>query len=75
LEEDMTVSSAQDHNQLFRRLERSTSLIVRHPDFPGKAEAIKRCRDDIEDRFHQGMLTSEQRGYLLSILDGDDMLD
>jgi hypothetical protein len=71
----MTVSSARDYTQLFRRLERSTTLIVRHPDFPGKAEAIGRCRDDIEDRFHQGLLTDEQRSRLLSILDGDDLFD
>jgi hypothetical protein len=71
----MTVSSAHDHGQLFRRLERSTILILRHPEFPGKADAIRRCRDDIDSRFHQGMLTGEQRSHLLSILDGDAMLD
>src|SRR3954449_3711248 len=51
----MSVFKMQDTMQLFYRLERTTSLIVRHPDFPGKAEAIWRCREDIEERFHQGM--------------------
>jgi hypothetical protein len=71
----MTVSSAHDHTQLFRRLERSASLIVRHPDFPGKGETLGHCRRDIDDRFRQGMLTAEQRRRLLSILDGEDLLD
>jgi hypothetical protein len=71
----MTVSSAHDHVKLFLRFEQSTRLIARHPDFPGKDETIGRCRCDIDDRFHQGMLTAEQRRRLLSILDGDDLLD
>jgi hypothetical protein len=71
----MTVSSTHDPGALFRRLERTAGLIARHPDFPGKAAAIAECRNDIERRFSQGMLTVEQRARLLAILDGVAPLD
>jgi hypothetical protein len=69
----MSVFHVQDPGQYYRRLERATRLIVRHPDFPGKDETLQRCRDDIEQRFRQNMLTEQQRARLLAILDeGED---
>jgi hypothetical protein len=53
-------------------LERTAGLIARHPDFPGKREAMTRCRDDIEQRLLQGTLTQEQRDRLFAILDADN---
>jgi len=71
----MSFSRMYSSRQLYARLERTTNLIARHPDFPGKAEAVLRCREDIEARFHQGILTVEERTRLLAILDGRDPLD
>jgi hypothetical protein len=67
----MTSSSQQDPSHVFRRFERTSLLLASHPDFPGKPEALGRCRDDVEERFQQGMLTVEQKTRLLSIL-GDE---
>src|SRR3954452_1352602 len=61
LGETMSVFRTQDPGQFFRRIERTTRLIVRHPDFPGKEETVQRCREEIEQRFQQGMLSDEQR--------------
>jgi hypothetical protein len=55
----------------FRMLERTTDLIARHSPYPGKREVVSRCREDIEQRFVQGMLTEEQRDRLLAILDDE----
>jgi hypothetical protein len=73
--ETMSVSSPHGSAQVYRRLERTTRLIVQHPDFPGKDEAVRRCRDDIEQRFGLGELTEEQRTRLQSILRGDILPD
>jgi L-rhamnose isomerase len=56
----------------FRRLEWAVGVIARHPDYPGKAETLQRCREDIERRLRLGMLTDAQRIRLHSILDGED---
>ena len=71
----MNVSSTHDHWQLYRRLERTASLIIRHPNFPGKGEALNLCRKDVEERYLQGMLSDEQRARLQAILNGEDPLD
>ena len=62
----MTVSSQHDTVQHFRRLERTAFLIVRHPNFPGKAETVRSCRDDIEQRFRQELITKERGTRLLA---------
>lgn len=71
----MSVSSPYESAQSYRRLERTTRLIVQHPDFPGKEEAVRRCRDEIDQRFSRGELTEEQRTRLQSILRGDILPD
>ena len=57
-----------DRAQIFRRLEEATGLIASHPNYPGKDEALRLCREDILE--HES-LTTEQRTRLLAIL-GDD---
>ena len=64
----MTRPTGPDFGQLFPRLERAAVLIARHPAYPGKEEAVRLCREDIED--HES-LTTEQRIRLLAIL-GDE---
>jgi hypothetical protein len=66
----MAVSSTHDPVAHYRRLEWTAGLIARHPDFPGKSDAVGECRDDIERRFRQGILTVDERSRLLAILDG-----
>jgi hypothetical protein len=72
MEDPMSTSVEHDPARLFRLLERTAGLLARHPDFPGKAEAMSRCRDDIKQRFLQGILTREQRDRLLAILDAEN---
>ena len=67
----MTVSSQHDPAILFRRLERTSLLLVGHPDFPGKEEALGGCRADIDQRYHQGMLTDAQWTRLRTILSAE----
>jgi hypothetical protein len=69
MEDPMSISVEHDPGRLFRLLERTAGLLARHPDFPGKREALNRCREDIEQRFLQGMLTQAQRDRLVAILD------
>ena len=57
-----------DRAQIFRQLERATGLIAGHPDYPGKDEAVRLCREDI---LEHSSLTTEQRARLLAIL-GDE---
>jgi hypothetical protein len=52
----------------FERLERTTNLIARHADYPGKQAVVADCLDDIEDRWARGLLTLEQRFRLCAIL-------
>lgn len=61
--------NGQDRAQVFRRLEQATGLIARHPDYPGKDEAVRLCREDIREH---ACLTTEQRARLLAILGDDD---
>ena len=58
----------EDFAQVFRRFERTSLLLASHPDFPGKPEALGRCRDDVQERFHEGLLTVDQRTRLMTIL-------
>src|SRR5690349_13562465 len=46
LGETVSVSRMYSSRQIYARLERTTNLIARHPDFPGKGEAVSRCRED-----------------------------
>ena len=64
----MALPSQPDPAHVFRRFERTSLLLASHPDFPGKPEALGRCREDVEERFQQGMLTAEQRMRLMTIL-------
>ena len=66
----MFASSSSECSELYPRLERTTRLIALHPDCSGKAEALRRCRHDIEERTREGRLTDEQKTRLLAILDG-----
>jgi hypothetical protein len=68
----MLTSNEHDRARHFRLLERTTNLIAHHSTFPGKDEAVKRCREDIEQRYRLGMLTVEQRDRLLAILDDEE---
>jgi hypothetical protein len=49
-------------------LRRVVGMIARHPDFPGKREAVDECVEDIEERSRQGRLSLDQRAELLDIL-------
>ncbi len=64
----MTIARQEDLSQVFRRFERTSLLLASHPDFPGKSEVLGRCRDDVEERFQEGMLTVEQRTRLMEIM-------
>jgi len=57
-------------NQLyhFERLKESAGLITRHPDFPGKAEVIDQCAEDIDGLVRSGGITGEQGVILLDLL-------
>lgn len=56
----------------FIRLERTVSLIARHPFYPGKPEAVHDCLDDLEERYRDGSLTHEQKSILVSLLTAED---
>ena len=55
---------------IFERLLETAELISHHPDFPGKGEAVDRCRAEIEDLFHAGQITMAQRDRLREALRG-----
>ena len=61
-----------DPAEVLRSLERTIRLIARHPPYPGREEALNLCREDIEERYHEGILTDEERTRLLSILSEED---
>jgi hypothetical protein len=50
---------------------RTVNLFARHPDFPGKSNAMIECVEDIEERSREGRLSPEQRDELLAILLAD----
>jgi hypothetical protein len=52
----------------FRRLTAGVVRIARHPDFPGKPEAVSLCLEDIERLTREGRITAEQAGVLHGIL-------
>lgn len=52
----------------FEGLVRVVGLFARHPDFPGKSDAVEECVEDIEERSRAGRLTPSQRSRLLDIL-------
>ena len=56
--------------QEFEGLVRAVGVIARHPDFPGKRDALDECVGDIEERSREGRLTPAQRAELLGILLG-----
>jgi hypothetical protein len=60
-------TSDRDYLGLFR----TVNLIARHPDFPGKSDAMIECVEDIEERSREGRLSPEQRDELLAILLAD----
>jgi len=64
----MTVAREEDLSEVFYRFERTSLLIASHPDFPGKPEVLGRCREDVRERFQEGLLTADQRTRLLTIL-------
>jgi hypothetical protein len=68
----MLTSDEQDRARHFRMLERTVALIAHHSTYSGKEEALRRCRDEIDQRCRQGMLTREQRDRLLALLDDGD---
>jgi hypothetical protein len=52
---------------------RAVGVIARHPDFPGKRDAVVECLGDIEERSREGRLTPAQRAELLGILLDDPL--
>jgi hypothetical protein len=52
----------------YQGLVRVVGMIARHPDFPGKRDAVRECVSDIVDRSRQGRLSPVQRAELLKIL-------
>ena len=55
----------------FLGLVRTVYLFARHPDFPGKSEAVIECIEDIEERSREGRLSPVERDELLAILSVD----
>ncbi len=52
----------------YQSLERVAYRVSRHPYFPGKSEVVEEYIEDIQQRFEQGRLSSEQRIRLIAIL-------
>jgi hypothetical protein len=71
----MTVARQEDLSEVFRRIERTSLFVAGHPDYPGKPEALGRCREDVQERFEEGMLTVEQLTRLMTILGDDGMAE
>ena len=65
-------TSSMTETLTFKRLERTISLIARHPFYPGKGEVVHECLDDLEERYREGLLTDEQKSILVSILTTDE---
>lgn len=57
----------------FDRLVASVERIARHSYYPGIDQAIDLCLDDIDDLWHTGRITSEQREALRFVLVGITM--
>ncbi len=60
------VAVAEPHE--YDRLVLATSMIARHPDYPGKQEVVSLCRQEIDERCRSGILSRDQRSRLLDIL-------
>jgi hypothetical protein len=71
----MTVGRQEDRSQVFRRFERTSLLLASHPDYPGKPEALGRCREDVQERFQEGLLTVDQRTRLMTILGAEGVAE
>jgi hypothetical protein len=54
----------------FSRLVASVARIAGHAYFPGKAEAVEQCLEDIDDLVVAGQITAEQRDLLREVLQG-----
>jgi hypothetical protein len=52
----------------FERLTASAEMIARHAFYPGKAEAVHQCMEDIEDLLLEGRISPEQGDMLRGIL-------
>ncbi len=52
----------------YERLVESATLVVRHPDFPDKAQAVDQCRQEVEDLLDDGRITVGQAEALRTIL-------
>ena len=52
----------------FPTLERTVSMVARHPFFPGKPDVVRECLDDVERWFREGALSESQRARLVSLL-------
>jgi hypothetical protein len=52
----------------FDRLVETASLIVRHPDYPGKSESLDQCGQEIEELIQAGRITDPQADLLRVIL-------
>jgi hypothetical protein len=48
----------------FDRLYESASLVVRHPDYPGKRQLEDLILEEIDELFRAGQLDAEQRAVL-----------
>ena len=54
----------------FERLLETVGLIARHADFPGKIQAVERCREEVEEMSSTGAISSTQAEILQEILLG-----
>jgi hypothetical protein len=54
----------------FERLVASAERIARHANYPGKAQAVGQCIDDIDDLAQAERITAEQRETLRAVLLG-----
>jgi hypothetical protein len=55
----------------FERLVETVTLIVRHPEYPTKWEAVERCRHELAELRRVGRITAAEAEVLLGILDDD----
>ncbi len=53
------VAVAEPHE--YDRLVLATSMIARHPDYPGKQEVVSLCRQEIDERFAFQLLMGRDR--------------
>jgi hypothetical protein len=52
----------------YQRLERVVRIIAGRGDYPGRCGVVCECRDDIEELWQEGRLSSEQRARLVALL-------